>query len=163
MGLLSAWVKICQIPRVNFESTSQFLFNFLSFFSVSTHKSSVNFYPMHFLLWTKGSRQSANSDTFKCSGENLSNSSCHFPNHKSVFLQILHHSSVSWDVITSELFSWNVMYFQQKESIKVRIWWNFMKVWNFALWWAPFVHIMVIFSQKNTSVICHNNGEWCKV
>ena len=30
---------------------------------------------MHFLLWTKGSHQSPNFDTFKCSGENLPNSS----------------------------------------------------------------------------------------
>ena len=53
---------------------------------------------MHFLLWTKGSHESTNFDSFKCSGENLPYSSCHFPNHKSVFLQILHHSSVSWKI-----------------------------------------------------------------
>ena len=43
---------------------------------------------MHFLLWTKGSHENTNFDTFKCSSENLLNSSCHFPKHKSVFLQI---------------------------------------------------------------------------
>ena len=140
---------------------------------------------MHFLLWTKGSRESANFDTFKCSDENLPNSSCYFPNHKSVFLQILHdssvswkitplhffrskviyfarkgpikvqiletfecsdqnspnschfwnnklvflqilhHSSVSWDITPLYFFSWNFIYFQQKEPIKVQIWWNF--------------------------------------
>ena len=52
-----------------------------------------------------------------CSGENLSNS-------KSVFLQILHHSSVSWDKTPLYFFSWNFIYFQQKEPIKVQIWWN---------------------------------------
>ena len=41
----------------------------------------------HFLLWTKGSHQRPNVDTFKCSGENLPNSSCHFANHKSFFTQ----------------------------------------------------------------------------
>ena len=140
---------------------------------------------MHFLLWTKGSRESANFDTFKCSDENLPNSSCYFPNHKSVFLQILHdssvswkitplyffrsnviyfaqggpikvqiletfecldqnspnschfwnnksvflqilhQSSVSWDITPLYFFSWNFIYFQQKEPIKVQIWWNF--------------------------------------
>ena len=54
---------------------------------------------MHFLLWTKGSHENTNFDIFKCSDENLLNSSCHFPNHKSVFLQILHDSSVSWNML----------------------------------------------------------------
>ena len=67
----------------------------MSFSIVMTHNSSVNFKLIHFLLWTKGSLQSPNSDTFECSDENLPNSSCHFPNHKSVFFQIFHHSSVS--------------------------------------------------------------------
>ena len=72
--------------------------NFASFFIVMTHNSTVNFKLIHFLLWTKGSHQSSNFDTFNCSGENLPNSSCHLPNHKSVFHQILHHSSVSWKI-----------------------------------------------------------------
>ena len=59
------------------------------------NNSSINFKLIHFLLWTKESHQSPNFDTLKCSGENLPYYSCHFPNHKSVFLQILHHSSVS--------------------------------------------------------------------
>ena len=68
---------------------------FVSFFIVMTHNSSVNFKLMHFLLWTKGSYESSNFDTFECSGENLPYSSCHFPNRKSDFHQILHHPSVS--------------------------------------------------------------------
>ena len=55
----------------------------------------------------------------------------------------------SWDITPMYFFSLNVMYFQQKESIKVQIWWNFtwaVAVWNFALWWAPFFQIMHIFS-----------------
>ena len=71
---------------------------------VMRHNSTVNFSLIHFLLWTKGSHQSSNSDTFNCSGENLPNSSCHFPNHKSVFLQILHHSSVSWKITSLYFF-----------------------------------------------------------
>ena len=76
---------------------------------------------MHFLLWTKGSHESTNFDTFKCSGENLPNSSCHFPNHKSVFLQILHHSSVSWKITPLYFFRSNVIYFARKGPIKVQI------------------------------------------
>ena len=63
-------------------------------------------------------------ETFECSGHNSPNS-CHFWNSKSVFLQILHHSSGSWDITPLYFFSWNFIYFQQKKPIKVQIWWNF--------------------------------------
>ena len=69
--------------------------NFALLFIVMRHNSSVNFKGTAFLLWTKGSHQNPNFDTFECSGENLPNSSCHFPSNKLAFLQILHHSSVS--------------------------------------------------------------------
>ena len=94
---------------------------FISFFIVMTHNSTVNLKLIHFLLWTKRSYQSSNFDTFKCSGENLQNSSCHFPSNKSVFLQILHHSSVSWKITLLYFFSSNNIYFAQKETIKVKI------------------------------------------
>ena len=59
--------------------------NFALFFIVMTHNSSVNFKVIPFLLWTKGSHQSSNFDTFKCFGENLPNFSCLFSNHWSFF------------------------------------------------------------------------------
>ena len=93
---------------------------FVSFFIVMTHNSSVNFKVIHFLLWAKGSHQSSNFDTFECSGENLPNSSCHFPSNKSVFLQILHYSSMSWEITPLYFFSSNNIYFAQKEPIKVK-------------------------------------------
>ena len=71
---------------------------FVSLLVYMTHNSFVNFKLLNFLLWTKGSHQSSNFDTLECSGENLLNSSCHFPSNKSVFLQILHHSSMSWKI-----------------------------------------------------------------
>ena len=73
--------------------------DFSSFFSVITYNSSVNFKLIHFLLWTKGSHENTNFDIFKCFDENLLNLWCHFPNHISVFLQILHDSSVSWNIL----------------------------------------------------------------
>ena len=88
--------------------------NLASFFIVMTHSSSVNFKFIHFLLWTKGSHQSLNFETFECSGENLPNFSCHFSNCKLAFFQILHYSSVSlksdaklkktWLVVSNEEF-----------------------------------------------------------
>ena len=86
-----------------------------------THNSSVNFKLIHFLLWSKGSHQSSNFDTFECSGENLPNSSCHFPSNKSVFLQILYPSSVSWKITPLYFFSSNNIYFAQKDHIKMKI------------------------------------------
>ena len=100
---------------------------FISFFIVMTHNSTVNLKLIHFLLWTKGSYQSFNFDTFECSGENLQNSSCHFPSNKSVFLQILHNSSVPWKITSLYFFSSNNIYFGQKEPIKMKIFRTFFE------------------------------------
>ena len=94
---------------------------FVSFFIVMTHNSSVNFKVIHFLLWTKGSHQSSNFGTFECVGENWPNSSCQFQSNKSVVLQILHHSSISWKITPLYFFSSSNIYFAQKEPIKVKI------------------------------------------
>ena len=76
---------------------------------------------MHFFLWTKGSHRIPNFDTFKCSGENVPSSSCYFPNYKSLFLQILQHSSVSCKITPLYIFRSSVIYFGQNEPIKVQI------------------------------------------
>ena len=89
----TALVKTHQISHVNFETISQF----------------------------HGSHQSLNLGTFECSGESLPNSSCHFSNNKSVFLQILHHSSVSWKITPLYFFSSKIIYFGLKEPINVQI------------------------------------------
>ena len=86
-----------------------------------THNSSVNFKVIPFLLWTKGSHQSSNLETFKCSGENLSNFSCVFSNHWSLFLQNLHNSSVSLKTTPLYFFSSNSIYFGHKKPIKKKI------------------------------------------
>ena len=95
--------------------------NFASFFIVITHNSPVNFKVIHFLLGIKGPIKSPNFETFVCSGESLPNSSCRFPNQKSLFLQIFHHSLVSWNINPLYFFSSNIIYFNQKQSIKVYI------------------------------------------
>ena len=95
--------------------------NFASFFVVMTYNSSLNFNLIHFLLWTIGSHQGPNFDTFNCSGENFPNFSCHFSNHKSVFLRILHHSSVPWKITPLYFFGLDNIYFAQKERIRVNL------------------------------------------
>ena len=95
--------------------------NLASFFIVMIHNSSVNFKLIYFLLWIKGSYQSPSFKTLECSGKNLPNSSCHFPNHESVFLQILHHSSVPWKITPLYFFRLNFIYFERRGPIKVQI------------------------------------------
>ena len=60
-------------------------------------------------------------ETSECSGQNLSNSLCQFWNNKSIPLQILYPSSVSWKITPLYFFSSNNIYFAQKEPIKVKI------------------------------------------
>ena len=58
---------------------------------------------------------------FECSGQHLSNFLCQFWNDKSIVLQILYLSSVSWKIIPLYFFSSNNTYFAQKEPIKVKM------------------------------------------
>ena len=80
--------------------------------------------PRYFLaqdLYTleKKSTSKSHFKTFEWLGETSLNSSCLTWNHKSVFLQTLHHSSVSWEVTLMYLFSWNFIWFGQNKPIKV--------------------------------------------
>ena len=60
-------------------------------------------------------------ETFECSGQNLSNSLCQFWNDKSIPLQILYLSSVSWKITPLYFFSSKNIYFAQKEPINIKI------------------------------------------
>ena len=57
-------------------------------------------------------------ETFKCSGQNLSNSLRQFLNNKSIPLEILYPSSVSWKITPLYFFGSSNIYFAQKEPIK---------------------------------------------
>ena len=72
--------------------------------------------------------------TFECPGQNLSNSLCQFWSNKSIPLQILYPSSVSWKITPLYFFSSNNIYFAQKEHIKMKNFKDFQvlrsKFWN---------------------------------
>ena len=149
--LKSKFVKfLMSVLKWKFNSSS----NFALFFIVMTHNSYVNFKVIPFLLWTKGSHQSSNFDTFKCSGENLRNSSCHFPSNNSVFLQILHQSSMSWKITPLYFFSSKNTYFAQKEPIKVKIFETFecsgYKLSNFScqFWNDESIPLQILYSSS---------------
>ena len=98
-----------------------------------------------FSVWTKGSHENTNFDIFKCSDENLLNSSCHFPNHKSVFLQILHDSSVSWNILLCTFLGQTLYTLHKRDQSKCNL---------FILFSAQIkIHqILVIFETKNKSL-----------
>ena len=56
-----------------------------------------------------------------CSGKNLLNSPCHFQKYKSVFLQTLHQYSVPSNITHLYFLNSNIIYFGQKQPIKVQI------------------------------------------
>ena len=133
-------------PQVSLSS------NFASLFSVMKDDSN------------QGTSQSGNLENFECSDQNSPNS-CHFWNNKSAFLQILHHSSVSWDTTPLYFFSWNFIYFQWKEPIKVQIWWN--STWavgslKFCTLTGSFCPDHIV-SAKKVQKSYHDTEDWCKV
>ena len=92
--------------------------------SVSWNITPLYIFKLNIIFFArKGPIKAQIFETFECSDKNSPN--CYFRNNKLVFLQILHHSSVSWDATPLYFFSWNFIYFQHKDPIKVQIWWNF--------------------------------------
>ena len=116
--------------------------DFSSFFSVITYNSSVNFKLIHFLLWTKGSHENTNFDISNCSDENLLNSLCHLPNHESVFLQLLHGSLVSWNMLLCTFLGQTLYTMHERDQSKCKF---------FRLFSAQIkIHqIRLIFETKN--------------
>ena len=73
--------------------------NFASLFSFMKGNSSVLFFiSKNFYFAQKEPIKVKIFGTFKCSGQNLSKFLCQFWNDKSIPLQILHRSSISWKI-----------------------------------------------------------------
>ena len=140
--------------------------NFASLFIAMIHNSSVNLKLIISPLDKRIPSKSQFSD-IRVLFENLSNSSCHFPSHKSVLLQIFHHSLVSWKINHQHFLSSNITYFVQKEPFKVQVLETFecsgpnssnftCQVWNDKS--VPIKHFASIFT-----VITHNSCESLKL
>ena len=69
-GLLSGWMKIYQIPYVICGTKSQFFIKL--WITLQCHKTELFciFSSKFYMLWTKGSDQSANFQTFNCLDKN---------------------------------------------------------------------------------------------
>ena len=166
LTLSSVLMKICQIPHVILQTKVSFSSNFACFFSVTKHNCSVLFQVKRYNFAQKGQSKVQIFETFECLDQNSPNS-CHFWNNKLVFLQILNNCSVSWDITPLYFFSWNFIYFQQKQPIKVQIWWYFTwAVENLKLctFMGYFCKNHIRFQLKNyRRVISHEIEEWCKI
>ena len=119
--LLGAQIKICQIPSVNF-GTKSIPLRIL-------HPSSVSWKAILMCIFSSNNIYFAQKkpikvkefETFKWSGQNLSNSLCQFWNDKLFPLQSLYHPSVSWKIIPLYFFSLSNRYFAEKKPINVKI------------------------------------------
>ena len=138
------WWKFAKLLMSFSEPKSVFL-QILSASSVSRKITTLYFFRSNVYNFAReGPMKVQIFETFECLDQNSPNS-CHFWNKKLVFLQIWHHSSVSWDITPLHFSSWNFIYFQQKQSIKVKICWispEQSKIWNCALSWVTFVKII---------------------
>ena len=113
MRLSSAQVKICQIPYVNFETTSWFLSKFcipLHFFG-SNYVYFAQKEPIKMTIF----------ETLKCSRQDLSNSSCQLWNDKLVPIQIFRNSSLSWQITRLWILSSYFFKFGLKDPILIPI------------------------------------------
>ena len=120
----SVLMKICQIPHVIFQITSQFFFKFCivlhcheryilstflgqTLYTLPERDQSENVWD----IWVLGSKFTKFLSFLK---QQIGFSS----NFVSLFSVTRHNSSVVFLL-------WNFIYFQQKEPIKVQVWWNF--------------------------------------
>ena len=123
-GLL-AW-KVTKFFMSFYKPRVSFPLNFALSFSVMTRNSSETFLLKRYILWTKRARQNTIFQTFECSYENSPNSSCHFRNRKvRVYSSFASQFSVMKDN-SSVFFHINLIYFGQKETIKVK----FLDLWK---------------------------------
>ena len=117
----SAPLKIHQITHINFELTSQFPFKFCVILRSNDTQLPRKFQAHTFFTLDENTEEKTQFlECGTCSSEKLPNSSCVFGNYKSVCLQILHQSLVQSNITRLYLFSSNIMYYGQKQHIKMQ-------------------------------------------
>ena len=118
LRLPCALVKICQIPLVIFQTTSQFFFKFC--FTLKCHELYLFCTFLGQTLYTLHKRDQSKRKFFR-----LFSARIKIHQILVIFetrnLQILHHSSISRDITPLYIFRRNFIYFQQKEPIIVQI------------------------------------------
>ena len=95
--------------------------NFVSLFSFMKDNSSVLFSSNNIYFAENEPIKVETFETSKCSGQKLSNFLSQFWNDKSIPLQVLYPSSVSWKITPQYFFSSKNIHFAHKDPIKVKI------------------------------------------
>ena len=95
--------------------------SFASLFSFMKDNSSALFNSNNVYFAQKEPIKMKIFETFKCLGQNSSNSSCQLWNDKSVPLQLLHNSSLSWQITPLWILSSYFFKFGLKDPIKIPI------------------------------------------
>ena len=120
LRLSSAQVKIWQIMPI-FKRQVDSSPNFVSLFSFMKVTPLYFFSLNNIYFAQKEQIKMKIFETFKCSGQNSSNSWCQFWNDKSIPLQILHHSSLPWHITSLWILSAHFSYFGLKDPINMPI------------------------------------------
>ena len=124
--------------------------------------SSVLFWLKLYMLLTKVAHQSPNFHTSHCSHENSPNSSWHFWTQKSVILETLHHSSVSWEITFLYLFILIFVCFGKRVRSKFKFSDSRLLAWKLTKLLMSFLEPQVSFPLNFAtplSVIIHNSSE----
>ena len=117
---LSAPMKVHPIPHAIF-GTKRSGFKILHHCSVSWKITPLYFLAQISYTLDKNGPSSDIFKPFEWLGENSPNSLCHFWNQESIFLQTVHHLSVSWNITLMYFFISIFICFGQKNSVKVQI------------------------------------------
>ena len=152
LRLSSVLMKICKIPHVIFHTTSQIFFKFCM--APQCHELQILCTFLGQTLYTLHRNEQSKYNYFRLLRARIKiHQILVIFETKKFFLQILHHSSVSWDISTfmcPMYFLAEILYTFSKRSLAKykfgEISSEQLKVWNFALWWATFVKIIQNFS-----------------
>ena len=114
------WWKLAKFLTSFFKQQASFSSNFASLFNVMK-EFLCTFLTQTIYTLIKRSPLKWIFLRLECSGQNLSNFLCQFWNDKSISLQILYPSSISWKITPLYFSGSNNIYFAQREHIKMKI------------------------------------------
>ena len=144
--LSSVLMKISQIPCVIFQTTRQFFFKFCMTLQCQKIFLRCTIYVKHYILCTKGTNRSANFLDFLVLG-------LKFTKFVSFLKQEIFKFSTTLQCHEAKLlctFLAEILYtFDERSLSKYKfgeISPEHLEVWNFPLWWVPFVKIIQNFS-----------------
>ena len=120
--------------------------------SVSWHIIPLKFSSWNITLWAKRAHQSTNVQIFECFMKVHPIPHVSFETTRSRFIQILHHRSVSWNIIPLYFFYLKPLYFGQKEPVTVKFLDLWVVGWKFNKFFMSCLKLQVSFSLNFASL-----------